>query len=158
LNADYGEFFRDAYALLHGGRGNEGDDTPAREPGEALDSYLARTRVQALGAARKRALAADPPDGLVHVHRLLLDLLSNAMQADEALAEQVKAYQCGQFNESVAHSDRLQQLVVESQRLDRDLIAAIRALPPELRDELSIDTGSQAYDQGLPAHEPDSQA
>jgi hypothetical protein len=70
---------------------------------------------------------------------LLADLLANATQADEALAEQVRAYQCGQFHESVAHSERLQQLVVESQRLDRELIGALRALPPELRQELGIE-------------------
>src|SRR3990172_7654108 len=90
------------------------------------------------GGGRKRLLVAEPPEGLVEVHRLLSDLLSNAMAADEALAEQVKAYQCGQFHESVAHSDRLQAVVVESQRMDRDLIVALRGLPAELRDIVGI--------------------
>jgi hypothetical protein len=136
--ADYGELFRDAYALLHGGRAGEYPDAPSRDAGESIEDYLTRTRVQSLGNARKRMLAAEPPPGLAEPHRLLLDLLANAAQADEALAEQVKAYQCGQFHESVAHSDRLQQLVVDSQRLDRDLIGSLTALPADLREQIGI--------------------
>ena len=136
--SDYGELFREAYALLHGGRSDEYADASERRAGEGMEGYLSRTRHEAVGMMRKRLLAADPPEGLNDVHRLLADLLSNAVLADEALAEQVKAYQCGQFHESVAHSDRLQALVVESQRLDRDLIVALRGLPAELRLEVGI--------------------
>ena len=136
--SDYGELFRDAYALLHGGRADEYADASERRAGEGIEEYLGRTRSEVLGVGRKRLLAAEAPEGLAEVHGLLTDLLSNAMAADEALAEQVKAYQCGQFHESVAHSDRLQALVVESQRMDRDLIVALRGLPAELRDLVGI--------------------
>jgi hypothetical protein len=123
----YGEAFRDAYALLHGGRPGEApaDD---RRPGEPLEDYLARSRKEALGATRKRLLAAGPPKGLAEAHRLLLALLDNAVKADEALARQVAAYQCGNFGESVAHSSRLHELVTETARLDRDLIRELASL------------------------------
>jgi hypothetical protein len=133
----YDELFRDAYALLHGGRGEEAD-APARYAGEGIEDYLARTRVSALAATRKLLLAADVPDVIAEAHRLLLRLVDNAIWADEALAEQVRAYQCGHFHESVAHSDRLQTLVVESERLDRELIGTLRNLAPGLRAELGI--------------------
>jgi hypothetical protein len=139
METEYGESFRDAYALLHGGRGDEYADIASRGAGEPLEDYLARTRVEVLGAMRKRMLARQPPEGLSDAHTLLIDLLSNAVQADEALAEQVKAYQCGQFHESIRHSDRLQELVIESQRLDRELIVKLKMLQPELLDELGIE-------------------
>jgi hypothetical protein len=139
LNDDYGELFRDAYALLHGGHDDEAADAPPRTAGEAIEAYLSRTRVEALGLMRKLLLAAEPPEGLSQIHRLVTDLLSNAMQADEALAEQVKAYQCGQFHESVAHSERLQELVMESQQLDRELISALRGLPPDLSAAIEVE-------------------
>ncbi len=140
MNAQhYGELFRDAYATLHGGHSNEFDASSERNAGEPIEAYLARTRSESLGMTRKRLLAAEPPPALRTAHRLLADLLSNAAAADEALAEQVRAYQCGQFHESVTHSDHLQELVVASQRLDRDLINEFRGLPPETRAELAID-------------------
>jgi hypothetical protein len=135
---EYGIFFRDAFALLHGGRAGEEASAAERLPGEPAEQYLARTRGAALNATRKRLIATEPPEALSEPHRLLLDLLANAVQADEALAEQVRAYQCGQFQESVAHSDRLQQLVVESQRMDRDLIVALHGLQASIREQLGL--------------------
>ena len=48
------------------------------------------------------------------------------MEADAALAAQVEAYRCGNFQGSISHSDRLHAIVAESARLDRDLILALR--------------------------------
>ena len=138
MNDDYGALFRDAYSLLHGGRGDEVDDSAARRPGEGLEDYLARTRSEAVGAMRKRLLAASPPAGLERVHGLLADLLEKAALGDEALARQVAAYQCGNFHESVTHSERLHELVAESARLDRELIAELRSLTPDVAGTLGI--------------------
>ncbi|HSP55080.1 MAG TPA: hypothetical protein VLS25_05780 [Dehalococcoidia bacterium] len=135
---EYGALFRDAYSLLHGGRGDEADDSAARRPGEGLGEYLARTRSEAVGTMRKRLLAASPPAGLEKVHGLLADLLEKAAQGDEALARQVAAYQCGNFHESVTHSERLHELVTESARLDRELIVELRSLPVEVAEGLGI--------------------
>ena len=135
---DYGAIFRDAYSLLHGGRGDEADDTPDRRAGEGLEDYLARSRAEAVGAMRKRLLGASPLPGAENAHRLLIDLLENAGLGDEALARQVAAYQCGNFHESVAHSERLHDLVAESARLDRELITELRSLPPDVAAELGI--------------------
>ncbi len=52
--------------------------------------------------------------------------LRGAREADAALAAQVEAYRCGNFTDSVSHSDRLHAIVAESARLDRDLILALR--------------------------------
>jgi hypothetical protein len=146
---DYGDLFRDAYTLLHGGGTDDYADAPPREVGEPLEAYLARTRVEALGTTRKRLLDAAVPEGLEEVHRLLVDLLANAAQADEALAEQVMAYQCGQFHESVAHSERLQELVVESQRMDRELIGALSGMTPDVRRVVGIELpGQEGFDDG----------
>jgi hypothetical protein len=139
IESTYGDIFRDAYATLHGGRSGEFDDGSERNAAEPVEVYLARTRVESLGVMRKRLLASEPPPDLQTAHQLLVDLLTNAALADEALAAQVRAYQCGQFHESVAQSDRLQELVVSSQRIDRDLIAEIRGLPDAVRWELAID-------------------
>jgi hypothetical protein len=139
VNSTYGDLFREAYALLHGGRPGEAESTSDRAAGESTEQFLARTRTEALGAMRKRLLAGEPPPELAEPHRLLIDLLANAASADEALAEQVRSYQCGQFHESVRHSDRLQELVVESQRKDRELILALKELPPAALDELAIE-------------------
>ena len=138
MTGQYGDLFRDAYATLHGGRSEEYADAAERNAGEPIEAYLARTRSESLGVMRKRLLAAEPPPALRRAHELLVDLLTNAATADEALAEQVRAYQCGQFHESVAHSDRLQELVVASQRMDRDLINEIRGLPSDVLAELDI--------------------
>jgi hypothetical protein len=58
-------------------------------------------------------------------HDILLRLLSNAAEAEEALLAQTDSYRCGQYEASVAHSERLHQLVAESARLDRELILAL---------------------------------
>jgi len=138
-DSSYGDIFRGAYATLHGGRSEEFADASERSPGKTLEVYLARTRSESLGMMRKHLLAAEPPSALLKAHQLLIDLLSNAAIADEALAEQVRAYQCGQFHESLTQSDHLQELVVSSQRMDRELIAEIRGLPDASRSELGID-------------------
>lgn len=127
---DYGDVFRAAYAALHGGRPDE-PDTSARKPGESLEEFLARTRTEALGRVRRRLDAVEPPAELRHVHQLLLQLLHGAREADAALAAQVEAYRCGQFSDSIAHSDRLQALVAAGTRLDRELIVALQALEAE---------------------------
>ena len=138
MTDDYGDTFRDAYALLHGGRGDEPDDTSDHRAGERLEDYLARSRAEAVGATRKRLLGATPPVALEKAHRLLIDLLKNAAIGDEALAQQVAAYQCGNFHESVAHSERLHELVAESARLDRELITELRGLPADVAAALGI--------------------
>lgn len=138
MTDDYGELFRDAYSLLHGGRGDEPDNTSERRPGERLDDYLARSRAEAVGAMRARLLSASPPDGLEKTHGLLADLLQNAALGDEALAQQAAAYQCGNFHESVAHSERLHDLIADSARLDRELILELRSLPADVALGLGI--------------------
>ena len=45
---------------------------------------------------------------------------------NQALAAQVEAYRCGNFQGSISHSDRLHTIVSESARLDHDLILALR--------------------------------
>ncbi len=127
--AEYGAMFRAAYAVLHGGRGEEPGPGPGiRRPGESLEEYLARTRSEALGRVQRRLSGTEPPEGLRQAHNLHLRLLAGAVEADAALAAQVEAYRCGQFHDSIAHSDRLQALVAESARLDRELIVALRAV------------------------------
>ena len=137
--SEYGSLFRDAYSLLHGGRPGDSNITDDRRPGEPLEAYLSRSRLEAVGRMRKRLLAAQPPAGAEEAHRLLLDLLQNAARADEALAQQVRAYQCGRFHESVTHSDRLHILVEESARLDRELLAVLRDLSPAVRAEIGVE-------------------
>jgi hypothetical protein len=135
----YGDVFREAYALLHGGRAEEMAGATERDAGESLEVYLARTRSQALGTIRGRLLAQHRPALLAEAHRLLLALLAKALEAEVALAEQVHSYQCGQFRASVRHSDRLQQIVTESQRLDRQLILALKRLPAHAAEELGLE-------------------
>jgi len=125
--ADYGDVFRAAYAALHGGHADE-PDTATRKPGESLEEFLARTRTEALGRVQRHLDAVEPPPELRRVHELLRQLLDGACEADTALASQVEAYRCGQFSDSIAHSDRLQTLVAASARLDRELIVALREL------------------------------
>jgi len=126
--ADYGDVFRAAYATLHGGRPGEPTDTAARKAAESLEEFLARTRTDALGRLQRQLDGVEPPPELRRVHELLLQLLDGAREADAALAAQVEAYRCGQFSDSIAHSDRLQALVAASSRLDRELIVALQEL------------------------------
>jgi len=122
----YGPLFRDAYAALHGGRTGDAPADSGRQPDESLEEYLARSRGEALGRRRARLEAAEPPPELRAAHDLLVRLLAAAAEADAALAAQVEAYRCGNFGDSVSHSDRLHAIVAESARLDRDLILALR--------------------------------
>ena len=123
---EYGPLFRDAYAALHGGRPNEAPSDSGRRPDESLEEYLARSRGETLGRLRARLEAGQPPPELRAAHDLLVRLLAASAEADAALAAQVEAYRCGNFSDSVSHSDRLHAIVAESARLDRDLILALR--------------------------------
>ena len=124
--AEYGPLFRDAYAALHGGRPNEAPLDSGRRPDESLEEYLARSRGETLGRLRARLEAGQPPPELRAAHDLLVRLLAASAEADAALAAQVEAYRCGNFSDSVSHSDRLHAIVAESARLDRDLILTLR--------------------------------
>ena len=123
---EYGPLFRDAYAALHGGRPGDAPADSGRRPDESLEEYLARSRGEALGRLRARLEAGQPPPGLRAAHDLLVRLLAASAEADAALAAQVEAYRCGNFSDSVSHSDRLHAIIAESARLDRDLILALR--------------------------------
>ena len=129
--SDYGALFREAYAALHGGRPGEAAGASARRPGESLEEYLSRTRSEALGRIERRLSAAEPPEGLRKAHDILLRLLAGAMEAEAALSAQVEAYRCGQFQDSIGHSERLQALVSESARRDRELIIALQEAESE---------------------------
>jgi len=124
--AEYGPLFRDAYAALHGGRPGDAHADSGRRPDESLEEYLARSRGEALDRLRARLEAGEPPPELRTAHDLLVRLLASAAEADAALAAQVEAYRCGNFQGSIDHSDRLHAIVAESARLDRDLILALR--------------------------------
>lgn len=136
--ADYGSLFRAAYAALHGGEPDEGAADSGRRPDESLEEFLARSRSEALERLRGHLEAAEPPPALSTAHQALIQLLASALEADAALAAQVAAYRCGNFQGSIAHSDRVHTLIVESTRLDRDLILALRkaeeAAPGTLAD------------------------
>ena len=124
--AEYGPLFRDAYAALHGGRPGDAPSDSGRRADESLEEYLARSRGEALNRLRARLEAGEPPQALRATHDLLVRLLAAAAEADAALAAQVEAYRCGNFGDSVSHSDRLHAIVAESARLDRELILALR--------------------------------
>jgi hypothetical protein len=124
--SEYGPLFRDAYAALHGGRPGDPPSDSGRRPDESLEEYLARSRGEALDRLRARLEAGEPPLELRAAHDLLVHLLAAAAEADAALAAQVEAYRCGNFQGSISHSDRLHAIVAESARLDRDLILALR--------------------------------
>ena len=124
--AEYGPLFRDAYAALHGGRPGDAPADSGRRPDESMEEYLARSRDEALDRLRARLEAAEPPPELRAAHDLLVRLLAASAEADAALAAQVEAYRCGNFSDSVSHSDRLHAIVAESARLDRDLILTLR--------------------------------
>jgi len=124
--AEYGSLFRNAYAALHGGRPGDAPSDSGRRPGESLEEYLARSRGEALDRLRARLEAGEPPPELRSAHDLLVRLLAASAEADAALAAQVEAYRCGNFGDSISHSDRLHAIVAESARLDRGLILALR--------------------------------
>ena len=124
--SEYGEHFREAYAALHGGRPDDPEDTVEREAGESLEEFLTRSRGEALGRFQRRLAALTPPPPLHTAHDILVRLLDRSEEADIALAAQVAAYSCDQFQESIAHSDRLHSLVAESARLDRALILGLQ--------------------------------
>jgi hypothetical protein len=123
---DYGPLFREAYAALHGGGPDEPAADSGRRPDESLEEFLARSRSEALDRLRARLEASAPPKELRVAHGLLCRLLECAVQADSVLAAQVESYRCGNFQDSISHSDRLHSVVSESARLDRDLILALR--------------------------------
>ncbi len=122
----YGSMFRNAYAALHGGRSDELPADSGRRPDESLEEFLARSRSEALYGLRSELEAVAPPQELRIAHGLLVRLLTCAAEADAALAAQVEAYRCGNFQGSISHSDRLHSIVSESARLDRELIVALR--------------------------------
>ncbi len=124
--SDYEPLFRDAYATLHGSRADDPPTDSGRRSDESLEEFLARSRSEALGRLRGRLESAEPPQELRIAHGLLVRLLTCAAEADAALAAQVGAYRCGNFQGSISHSDRLHSIVSESARLDRELILALR--------------------------------
>ncbi len=124
--ADYGPLFREAYAALHGDHPDEPSADSGRRPDESLEEFLTRSRGEALDRLRARLEASAPPKELRVAHGLLCRLLECAAEADSVLASQVEAYRCGNFQDSISHSDRLHSVVSESARLDRDLILALR--------------------------------
>lgn len=124
---DYGPLFREAYAALHGGHPDEPSAADSgRRPGESLEESLARSHSEALDRLRARFEVSAPPKELRVAHGLLCHLLECAAQADSVLAAQVESYRCGNFQDSISHSDRLHSVVSESARLDHDLILALR--------------------------------
>lgn len=123
--SEYGALFTQAYAILHG----EGDDlgpSLERRPGEQLGDYLARQRTAVIARVQAALAEATPPPVLRRAHNILARLLANAWEADEALLAQTHAYRCGRFEATASYADRLHALVVESARLDRELIAALQ--------------------------------
>ena len=137
--SDYGPLFRDAYATLHGGRADEPPADSGRRSDESLEEFLARSRSEALGRLRGRLESAEPPKELRIAHGLLVRLLTCAAEADAALAAQVGAYRCGNFQGSISHSDRLHSIVSESARLDRELIVALREAEEGTLEALGIE-------------------
>jgi len=137
--SEYGPPFRDAYAALHGSRADEPPADSGRRSDESLEEFLARSRSEALGRLRGRLESAEPPNELRIAHGLLVRLLTCAAEADAALAAQVGAYRCGNFQGSISHSDRLHTIVSESARLDHELIIALREAEEGTLEALGIE-------------------
>ena len=137
--SDYGPLCRDAYAALHGSRADEPPADSGRRSDESLEEFLARSRSEALGRLRGRLESAEPPKELRIAHGLLVRLLTCAAEADAALAAQVGAYRCGNFQGSISHSDRLHTIVSESARLDHELIIALREAKEGTLEALGIE-------------------
>ena len=135
----YGPMFRNAYAALHGGGGDELPADSDRRPNESLEESLARSRSEALYGLRSQLEAVAPPKELRIAHGLLVRLLTCAAEADAALAAQVGAYRCGNFQGSISHSDRLHSIVSESSHLDRDLIVSLREAEEGTLEALGIE-------------------
>ncbi len=123
--AAYGALFRRAYSLLHGGTPEEGAWAPQRQPEEDLEDFLARTRHHALVPLREELEATPPPSPLAEAHRLLLEAINCALEADAALAAQIQAYSRGDYRSSLEHSQRAIQLAQRAVELDRALIRAL---------------------------------
>ncbi|HXG35373.1 MAG TPA: hypothetical protein VNL15_00215 [Dehalococcoidia bacterium] len=136
---EYGELLRRAYGVLHGSHEGQPVSSGPRLPGESLEEYLARSRQDNLGVLLSSLERAAPPPDLGDIHRLITEVVRHAIASDEALAAQVRAYSCGDFQQSMLHAERLGDLVAESARLDREFIAALRRLDPATREALGID-------------------
>ncbi len=123
--ARYGELFRRAYAALHGGAPDEEAAFVQRRSDESLEEFLARSRREALAPLRDALQAMTPPAGLDDAHRLLLEAIECALEADAALAAQVRAYGCGDYQQSIQHSERVAVLAQRAVEVDRELIRAL---------------------------------
>ncbi|HZP27057.1 MAG TPA: hypothetical protein VFB90_08430 [Dehalococcoidia bacterium] len=134
---EYGQLFREAFSTLHGG---QPEMQVERETGETLEQYLARSRDAALAGLLSRLQAATPPPDLADLHSLIVGVLRGAIATDEALAAQVRAYGCNDFQESMAHSERVGDLVAESARLDRDLMITLQQLDSGTLEALGLAT------------------
>src|SRR3990172_6961292 len=149
LSSGYGTYFRKAFSLLHGGSGqNEPGMETARRRGEPLQEYLARSRAETLDSVRVQLAGVEPPQHLAKAHHLLLQLIEAACETDAALSAQVEAYRCGQFDESIARSERLESLVREGARLNRELVLAL--------DSVETENPGTLADVGLAGLLPDS--
>jgi len=125
---EFGALLRSVFAVLHGGHIEEPAATVEREAGETLETYLARSRRGVLGQTLRQVRALTPPGKLQTLHTLLTQLLECAIGTDEALAAQMQAYGCNDFQTSEAHFERVNELVARSAKLDRELILALGQL------------------------------
>jgi len=133
---EFGALLRAAFAVLHGGHLEEPAATVEREPGETLETYLARSRRAVLGRTLKQVSGLVAPQELRTMHELLQQLLECAIGTDEALAAQIQAYGCNDFQMSEAHFDRVSELVARSAQLDRELILALGRLEVDNQEVL----------------------